>query len=99
MKKFKHWLIKKLGGCLKSDKTIVLTKTTTNTETVNAEFEVNGYRPFATTEIEKFLSHQIGQEIYLRGLCEVLYSYDEITDKTRYKCVVCVLDQERSEGK
>jgi hypothetical protein len=60
MKKFKHWLIKKLGGCLKTDKTIVLTKTMINTETVNAEVEVNGYRPFTNTVTNalRFTSHQ-----------------------------------------
>jgi hypothetical protein len=107
MKKFKHWLIRKLGGCLPDRKEIRLTKTVVNPITVSAAHEEFAFDCMKKkypvydvyAHIREILAREIAQQLFLHELCEVKQSYDEFTDRTLFVASIKVIPQERSEGK
>ncbi|MBO5969004.1 MAG: hypothetical protein J6S14_10970 [Clostridia bacterium] len=106
MKKFKHWLIRKLGGCLPDRKEIWLTKTVVKPVKVFAEHEEFGFaelkRRFPAYDVDEYvkaaLARGIAEQLSLRGLWEVKQSYDTFTDTTRFIASIEVIPQERSKG-
>lgn len=101
IRKVKHWLIKKLGGCLPYERTVTVLKTTAEPITVYATHETHidywkskyHLMPDPKEEAVKQLCYQISQELFLRGLCDVKATYDSFTDKTRFVASVVVIPE------
>lgn len=104
MNKFKHWLIRKLGGCLPDEKEIRLTKTVVKPVKVSAVHEEFAYDELkrrhpvydVVAHIERTITHKIVERLINLGLIEVEQSYDDFTGITRFTTSIEVIPQQRS---
>ena len=102
MKKFKHWLIKKLGGCLPETREVCVTKRLVTPITISVVDEINldsfgEFQQHTVNEaVRNILARKIGEELLLHELVIVTKKYDEFTGLTRFTANVVVMSKKWS---
>ena len=81
MKKFKHWLIRKLGGYVEIVPPAIVFKDKIEPVKISASVsvsieELKYDREYTDNRVKQELAFNLGKQIIDQGLCEILRSYD-----------------------
>ena len=105
MKKFKHWLIKKLGGYVEIVPPPIVFKHKIEPVKISASvsipFEELKYdRLYTDNCVKQELAFNLGKQIIDQGLCEILRSddYEYVFGCSYFNTSILVIPQGRSEG-
>lgn len=106
MKKFKHWLIRKLGGYVEIVPPAIVFKDRIEPVKISASVSVpfeewKWDRLYADNRVKQELAFNLGKQIIDQGLCKILRSddYEYVFDCSHFKTSILVIPQGRSEGK
>ena len=103
MKKFKHWLIRKLGGYVKEAPPMISERTIKPVEVcvstcISLEHLQTFPEPIMEKEINQRCAESLARELINEGLCETMRTYEERFGYAVFKTGITVIPQERSEG-
>jgi hypothetical protein len=101
MKKFKHWLIKKLGGYVEVAPPIISQRTIEPvTIYVSTGVPINElvYNFAIENAVRESLAHQLAKEIINRGLCEIVRAEDPHLYVMNFKTSIKIIPQKWREG-
>lgn len=103
MKKFKRWLIRKLGGHVEIVPPMIVFKDRIEpvkiSALVNVPFEdLKLNRLSADNRVKQELAFNLGKQIIDQGLCRIV-RFESASGCLYFKTSILVIPQERSEGK
>lgn len=106
MKKFKHWLIKKLGGYVEIVPPAIVYKDKREPVKISALIsvpfeELKCDRLCADNRVKQELAFKLGKQIIDQGLCRILHSddYDYVSGCRNFNTSILVIPQGRIERK